>query len=152
MQINDCCYICFSYLAILETIYLTWIFGSFLVTSCALTSSHVLISKQENGSLLEKSGPTCMYPEGDHVINMRSDLKRVQRIESLARDTQPIRGVSSSLMIRLVRGCKHWHPWLPEEGMGQEEVPSLSISLHIILKPTTNWVPLSKIRWEIYFL
>ena len=39
-----------------------------------------------------------------------SDLDRVQRIESRARDTQPIRGVRSSLTIWLARGCKRWHP------------------------------------------
>ena len=27
---------------------MTWIFGSFLVTPCALVSSHILISKQED--------------------------------------------------------------------------------------------------------
>ena len=30
---------------------MTWIFGSFLVTLCALTSCHVVISKQGDGSM-----------------------------------------------------------------------------------------------------
>ena len=35
---------------------MTWIFGSFLVTPCALTSCHVVISKQDSAS--GQSGPT----------------------------------------------------------------------------------------------
>ena len=30
---------------------MTWIFGSFLVTPCALTSCHFVISKQGDGSV-----------------------------------------------------------------------------------------------------
>ena len=37
---------------------MTWIFGSFLVTPCALTSCNVVISKQGNGSASGQSGPT----------------------------------------------------------------------------------------------
>ena len=37
---------------------MTWIFGLFLVTLCALTSCHVVISKQGDGSVLGQSGPT----------------------------------------------------------------------------------------------
>ena len=43
-----------------------WIFGSFLVTPCALTSCHVVISKQ--GSVSEQLSPTGGKPEGDHVM------------------------------------------------------------------------------------
>ena len=35
-----------------------WIFGSFLVTPCALTSCHVVISKQGNDNASGQSGPT----------------------------------------------------------------------------------------------
>ena len=37
---------------------MTWIFGSFLVTLCALTSCHIVINKQGNGSASGQSGPT----------------------------------------------------------------------------------------------
>ena len=37
---------------------MTWIFGSFLVTPCALTSCHVVISKQGDDSGSGQSGPT----------------------------------------------------------------------------------------------
>ena len=122
---------------------MTWIFGSFLVTPCALTSCQVLISKQRNDSASGQSGPTGVKPEGDHVITTWSDLDRVQRIESRARDTQPTRSVRSSLTIRIARGCKRWHPWLPEEDMEQEELPSLSICLPIYLSINNKlWAPL----------
>ena len=39
-------------------LHMTWIFGSFLVTVCALTSCHIVISKQGDGSMLGLSGPT----------------------------------------------------------------------------------------------
>ena len=47
---------------------MTRIFGSFLVTPCALTSCHVEISKQGDCSGLGQFCPTGVKPEGDHVI------------------------------------------------------------------------------------
>ena len=56
-------------------------------------------------------------------------------------------------------GCPWWYglrgggvgtPRFKKEDMGQEEVPSLSICLSISLKLTTNCVPLSRMKWEIY--
>ena len=37
---------------------MTWIFGSFQVTPRALTSCHVVICKQVDGSVSGQSGPT----------------------------------------------------------------------------------------------
>ena len=37
---------------------MTWIFGSFLMTLCALSSCHILISKQEDDSATGHSGQT----------------------------------------------------------------------------------------------
>ena len=39
---------------------MTWIFGSFLVTTCALTSCHAVTSKQGDESTPGQSGPTGM--------------------------------------------------------------------------------------------
>ena len=52
---------------------MTWIFGSFLVTPCALTSCHIVISKQKDDCV---SGQTGVKLEGDHVITTQSDLDR----------------------------------------------------------------------------
>ena len=41
-----------------ESSVMTWIFGSFLVTPCALTSCHFVISRQGDGSMLGQSDPT----------------------------------------------------------------------------------------------
>ena len=77
---------------------MTWIFGSFLVTSCALLSCHILISKQEDDSTSGHSGLTGVEPEGDHVMRTtRSDLDSAENC-SRAWDTQPIRGVSDELV------------------------------------------------------
>ena len=60
---------------------MTWIFGSFLVTPCALTSCHVVISKQ--GRVSGKLGPASVYPEGDHVMRTtRSDLHIAENQDS----------------------------------------------------------------------
>ena len=73
------------------------------------------------------------------------------RIESLARDMQPIRGVRSSLTIRLARGCKRWHPLSPGRRYGARRSPlSEYMSLHLSLKLTTNYVPLSRIKWDTF--
>ena len=56
------------------------------------------------------------------------------RIESRARDTQPIRGVSVVSDDTAYKGVqKLAPPWLQEIDMGQEEVPYLSICLSIYL-------------------
>ena len=73
------------------------------------------------------------------------------RIESQARDTQPIRGVRSSLMIQLARGFKRWNPLAPGRRYGARRSPlSKYMSLHLTLKLTKNCGPLSRIKWERY--
>ena len=114
---------------------------------------HVVIREQGDVSASGQAGRASVQPEGDHFIwEPRSQILTISpvRIESRARVTQPIRGVRSSLMIRLARECKRWHPWLQEEDMEKEEAPSLSICLSISLSLTltTNCVPLSRIKWE----
>ena len=70
---------------------------------------------------------------------------------SRAWNTQPIRGVMSSLTIPLASGCKRWHPLAPGRRYRARSSPlSEDISLHLSLKHTTNCVPLSRIKWEIY--
>ena len=72
----------------------------------------------------------CNRMETTSRIGTRSDLERVQRIRNRAGDTRPIRGVRSSLTIRLaIAGTR----WLLEEDMWQDEVLSLSICLSIYL-------------------
>ena len=67
------------------------------------------------------------------MITTQSDLDRVQRIESRARDRQPIRGVSVvSEDTAWKVGANVGTLWFLEEDMGQE-VPSLSICLSIYL-------------------
>ena len=96
---------------------MTWIFGSFLVTPCALTSCHIGISKR---GIAVKSNRcvTGRRPRDNHAVSFRQR----QRIESRARDKQPSTDVRSSLTIRLAK-----------KDMGQEEVRSLSICLSIYL-------------------
>ena len=55
---------------------MTWVFGSYLVTPFALTSCHVVISKQGDDSTSGQSGPTGVYPEGDHVTRTMWDRFR----------------------------------------------------------------------------
>ena len=66
----------------------------------------------------------------------RSDLdcQSSQRIDSLARDMQPIGGVRVVSNDSVCQGVQVLAPhWLQEEDIGQEEVPFLSICLSIYL-------------------
>ena len=93
-----------------------WIFGSFLVTPCALTSCHVLTSKQDSTirSLRLKRCVTGRRPRDEnHALRFEHSAKNCSR----ARDTQPIRGVSDEL----ARGCKRWHPVTPGRRYGEKK-------------------------------
>ena len=83
----------------------------------------------------------------NHTIIFRQS---VQSESSRARDTQPIRGVSSSLTIWLARRYKHWHPFAPGRTYRARSSPFEYMYLHLSLKLTTNCVPLSRIKWEWY--
>ena len=62
---------------------------------CALTSCHVVISKQGWQCIEAGRSSRCVTVRRPHDMRTtRSDSDRVQRIESRARDTQPIRVVS----------------------------------------------------------
>ena len=77
------------------------------------------------------------------MITRRSDLDRVQRI-----GVEP--GTRSRLEAsQLARGFKQWHPWLPEEGMGQEEVPSLSLSIYLS-NNNKLWAPFKNKMRDIF--
>ena len=85
----------------------------------------------------------------NHTVRFRQSPVR---IESRIRETQPIRGVLSSLTIRLERGCKRLHSRAPRRRYGARRgYLSKYMSLHLSLKLTANCVPLSRIKWEIYF-
>ena len=127
---------------------MTRIFGLFLVTPCALTSCHIVISKQGNGR-----SRRCATGRRPHDMrNTQSDLDWVQRTGSRTSDTQPIRGVRSSLTIRLGRKWKRLHTLASGRRYGARRSPlSEYMSLHQSLKLTTNCVSLSRIKWEICF-
>ena len=130
---------------------MTWIFGSFLVTPCALTSCQVVIRKQGmtacHGSQVQQvcnRKETMWYPRGQI-------LYRVQRIGSRARDTQPIRGLGRLWRYGLHGGASVVTPWFPEEGMGKKKCPLRVYVSPSISQLTTNRGPLSRIKWKIYF-
>ena len=90
-----------------------WIFGSFLVTQCALTSCHVVISKQDN--TMRALGPNRYVTERrtrdeNHAVR----FGRVQRI-AVERGTR--RDVSNEP----ARRCKCWHPLAPERRHGKKK-------------------------------
>ena len=84
------------------------VFGSFLVTLCALISCHVVISKQDSmiRALRSNRCVTGRRPRDEnHAVRFGQSTENHSR----ARDTQPIRGVSDEL----AKGCKHWQPLVP---------------------------------------
>ena len=106
---------------------MTWIFGSFLVTPCALTSCHAVMSKQGYDSTSGQSGTTGVLQEGDHVMRTtRSDLDSVQRI-AVERGTR-----SRSDVSRLARWCKRWHPLASGRRYGKKS------SLRVYVSPSIS--------------
>ena len=91
-----------------------WIFGSFLVTPCALVSCHILLSKQDSAIRAFRSNRcvTRRKPRDEnHAVSFRQSAENRNR----AKDMQQIRGVS----VELVRGCKRWHPLAPARRYGK---------------------------------
>ena len=134
--------------------YMTWIFGSFLVTPWALTSCHVVIRKQGWQCIGKVRSSNCITGRRPRdVRTTRSDLDRVQRITSRARDRQPIRLISDvSDDTAWKKGCKRWHSLVPRRRYGtRRSPPSEYMTLHLSFKLTANCGILSGIKWEIYF-
>ena len=125
---------------------MTWIFGSFLVTPCALTSCHVVISKQ--GSTISVVGYNRCVTERrsrDENHAVRFGQSAENRIR--ARDTQPIRGVAD----QLARSCKHLQPPGSRKKI-REEVLSLSICLYIFLSTNNKLWTLFENKARYIFL
>ena len=110
---------------------MTWIFGSFLVTPCALASCHILISKQEDDSTIRALGYNrCVtrrrQRDENHAVRFRQSAENL----SLARDTQPIRGVLACKGVQALAR--------PGSQRKIREVLSLSICLSTHLSHTTE--------------
>ena len=104
-----------------------WIFGSFLVTPCALTSCHVVISKQGN-TIRAVGYNRCVTGrisrDENHAVRFRQSAENRSR----AWDTQLIRGVSA-----YKGGASVGTLWLPEEDMGRRSPLSEYMSLYLSL-------------------
>ena len=92
---------------------MTWIFGSFQVTPCALASCHVVISKQEDDSIISAVGynrcVTGRRPRDEnHAVRFRP------RAEN---HSQAIRGVSD----KFAREWKCWHALAPGRRYGKKK-------------------------------
>ena len=125
--------------------------GSVLVTQCALTSCHVVISEQ--GGEVRQGGPVeqvCNRKETtwyeSHAVRFRLSLQSESRVEPGIRSRSE--ASERSLMICLARGTSVRTLWLQEKGMGQEVYSSLTMSLHLSLNLTTNCWPLLIIKWK----
>ena len=92
-----------------------WIFGSFQVTSCALTSCHVVINKQDSTIRALRSN-RCVTGrrsrDENHAVRFRQSAENRSRVG----DTQLIRGVSDGL----ARECKRWYPLAPGRRYGKK--------------------------------
>ena len=72
---------------------MTWIFGSFQATPCALTSCHILISKQEDDSTIRAVGYNrCVTGRRPRDENYAVRFGQNAENRSRAWDTQSIRG------------------------------------------------------------
>ena len=119
-----------------------WIFGSFLVTPCALTSCHVVISKQDSTIRALRSN-WCVKGRRPHDENNVVRFRQSPENRSRAWDTQPIRGVSACKgVLALASPGSRKKIW--------EEVLSLSICLSTHLSHTTETSTLLRIKCERY--
>ena len=104
---------------------MTWIFGLFRVTPCALTSCHIMISKQGRmiGAFRYNRCITGRRPRDEnHPVRFRQSAENRSR----AKDLQPIR---SSLM-SLQGGASVGTPCPLEEDMERRSPFSGYMSLH----------------------
>ena len=124
------------------------------MTPCALTSCHVVISKQGVAVCWDRPveqvcnrKETALYE--NHASRFRQSVPSESRVKPGIGSRSE--ALVSSLTIRLARRCKHWHPLAPGRRYGSRTYLSEYMSPHLSLKLTTKCVPLSRIKWEIYF-
>ena len=69
---------------------MTWIFGSFLVTPCALTSCHVVISKwQRIRAVRSNRYVTGKRPRDNHAVRFRQSAENQEKSQEHAADQRP---------------------------------------------------------------
>ena len=121
-----------------------WVFGSFLMTLCALTNYHVVINKQ-NSTIRALGYNRCITERRPRDENHAVRLRQRQR-SSRTRDTQQIRGVSD----KHAKGASVGTPWLLVEDMRRSPL-SEYMSLHPSLTHHRNISPFENKVWEIHF-
>ena len=126
---------------------MTWIFGSFLVTPCALTSCHAVNRRWQHVRAVGSN--RCVMGRRPCDENHVGIFRQSTEDQSRARNMQPVRGIST---IRLAWRWKCWYPLAPRRRYGTRRSPfSEYMSLHLPLKLTTNSRPPFRIKWERYF-
>ena len=123
-----------------------WIFGSFLVTPCALTSCHVVINKQ--GSTIRADGYNrCLTGRSSRDENHAVRCRQIAENLSWARIRSRLEASLTSLQwdASVALAGYRWGIW-------EREVLSLWVYVTLsISQLTTNCGPFSRVKWEIYF-
>ena len=115
---------------------MTWIFGSFLVTPCALASCHILISKQEDDSTIRAPGYNrCVTGRRSRDVNHAVSFRQSAENRSQARDTEPSGGVWAC------KGVQAVAPPGSKKKRRKEEVLSLRYVSLSISRLTTSCEP-----------
>ena len=120
------------------------VFGSFLVTSCALTSCHVVISKQDS-TIRAVWYNRCVTGRRPRDKNHAVRFRQRQKI-GVERGTR-----SRSEVFQQARGCKRWHPLALGRRYGKRKSYLWVYVSPSISQLTTNYGALSRIKWERYF-
>ena len=120
-----------------------WIFGSFLVTLCALTSCHIVISKQDS-TIRALGYNRCVTRRTPRDENQAVRFRQSAENRSRAKDMQPTRGVLACKGVQALAPPGSWMK------IWEEEVLSLSICLSTHLSHTTKTSTLSRIKCERY--
>ena len=123
---------------------MTWVFGSFLVTPCALASCHILFCNQEDDSAIRALGYNrCVTGRRPRDENQAVRFRQNAENRGRARDTKLIRGVSDEL-------ASVDTPWLQEEDTERRILLSENMSLHPSLTHHRNMSPIENKVWEIH--
>ena len=120
---------------------MTWIFGLFLVTLCALTSCHTVMSKQGYDSTSGQCVTRRRQCDENHAVRFRERECRELGVEQ---------GTANQRCHGLQGGASVGTPWLPEEDMGRSPL-SEYICLSIYLSTNNKlWALLENKMRDIF--
>ena len=146
-HLNDCNVLCnLMGKGQLLKCYITYDMDFWFISSdpMCLTSCHVVISKTGQRFRSNRCVTRRRPRDENHMDKFRQSAEK----QSWAKDTQPSRGVSDDTACKGVQALASPGSW--EKIWDKKKFP-LCVYISPSISQITNWGPLSRIKWEIYF-